>query len=159
MYGQDCGFVPDALAAVPGPGEYNVERGNGANKNRAGSSTPTSSFLCARTPLNVGTHLESPAPGTYELLRRDQAHVDKSGNVLKDPFFRSQTKRNASFIAGNDVPGPGEYEVDRGLAISRETIGSAGVRGGGAGGRPGQQHRGGSDGHSKEEEDVTPGRV
>ncbi|CAM9492744.1 unnamed protein product, partial [Hapterophycus canaliculatus] len=120
---RDCAFVPDALAAVPGPGEYNVERGNGVNKNRDGSSKPTSSFLCARTPLNVGTHLESPAPGSYELLRRDQTHVDKSGNVLKDPFFRSQTKRNTSFIAGSDVPGPGEYEVDRGLATSTETIG------------------------------------
>ncbi|CAN0210906.1 unnamed protein product, partial [Pylaiella littoralis] len=98
----------------PGPGEYNIDRANtnnNSNKNRAGSMTPTSSFLCARTPLDVGTHLQTPAPGTYELLRAQQAHVDKSGNVLKDPCFRSQTKRNASFIATSDVPGPGEYDV------------------------------------------------
>ncbi|CAN0392129.1 unnamed protein product, partial [Ectocarpus sp. 13 AM-2016] len=69
-----------------------------------------------RTPLNVGTHLETPAPGTYELLPTQQSHVDKSGNILKDPFFRSQTRRNASFIAASDVPGPGEYDVDRGVA-------------------------------------------
>lgn len=155
---QDCGFTPDSLAAVPGPGEYNIDRANSStHKNRAGTSTPTSSFLCTRTPLNVGTNVETPAPGTYELLRTHQAHVDKSGNVLKDPFFRSRTKRNASFIAASDVPGPGEYDVDRGVATAN-SFGSGGSRGGGTSGRPGQRRRGGS-AHAKEEEDVTPGKA
>ncbi|CAN0141959.1 unnamed protein product [Ectocarpus sp. 12 AP-2014] len=150
----------DHLGIVPGPGEYNTDRGNRnntANKNRAGASNPTSSFLCARTPLNVGTHLETPAPGTYELLPTQQSHVDKSGNILKDPFFRSQTRRNASFIAASDVPGPGEYDVDRGVANSTEAFGSGGGRGSGAGGRPSQQLRRGGGGRVKEEEEVTPG--
>lgn len=155
---QDCGFAPDALKAVPGPGEYNVDRANSSSthKNRAGSSTPTSSFLCTRTPLNVGTNLETPAPGTYELLRAQQTHVDKSGNVLKDPFFRSRTKRNASFIATSDVPGPGEYDVDRGVATAN-SFGSGGSRGSGTSGRPGQQRRAGGGHHAKEEEEATPG--
>ena len=157
---QDCGFTPDPLTAVPGPGEYNVDRphnGN-ANKNRAGATTPSSSFLCTRTPLNVGTFLETPAPGTYELQRTQQAHVDKKGNVLKDPCFRSQTRRNASFIAPSDVPGPGEYDVNRGGATAKDGVGlsGGGSRGGGTSGRPGQQPRRGG-GNPKEEEGVTPG--
>lgn len=159
---QDCGFAQDHVGVVPGPGEYNIDRSNRnntANKNRAGVPNPTSSFLCARTPLNVGTHLETPAPGTYELLPTQQSHVDKSGNVLKDPFFRSQTRRNASFIAASDVPGPGEYDIDRGVASSTEAFGSGGGRDSGAGGRPSQQLRGGGGGRVKEEEDVTPGEA
>lgn len=156
---QDCGFTSDALTAVPGPGEYNIDRPNSnTHKNRAGSSTPTSSFLCARTPLNVGTNLETPPPGTYELLRTQQIHVDKSGNVLKDPFFRSRTKRNATFIAASDVPGPGEYDVDRGVAAPNVVWSGGGKRGSGTSGRPGQQRRTGSGGpHAKEEESATPG--
>lgn len=159
MYQQDCGFTPDAVKVVPGPGEYNIDSANtSTHKNRGTSSTPTSSFLCARTPLNVGTNLDTPAPGTYELLRTQQAHVDKSGNILKDPFFRSRTKRNASFIAASDVPGPGEYDVDRGVAAAN-SFGSGGSRGSGTSARPGQQRRGGGGNYAKEVEDTTPGKL
>lgn len=153
-------MTPASLAAVPGPGEYNIDRATNSNthRNRAGTSTPSSSFLCSRTPLNVGTHLETPAPGTYDLLRTEQAHVDKSGNVLKDPFFRSRTKRNASFIASSDVPGPGEYDLERGVATAN-SLGAGGSRGSGTSGRPGQQRRGGGRHHAKDEDDVSPGEL
>ena len=81
--------------------------------------------------------------------------------ILQDPFFRSQTKRSASFIAPSDVPGPGEYHVDRGVATVKEAcgtgLGGVGGRGGQgvSAGRPGNQ-RGG---HSREEEESSPGEV
>lgn len=86
--------------------------------------------------------------------------ADKNGLILKDPFFRSQTKRSASFIASSDVPGPGEYDVDRGVATVKEACGTgAGGGGGGKGqggvsaGRPGHQRCG----HAREDEESSPG--
>lgn len=153
---QDCGFSPDPLTAVPGPGEYDIDR---KELNRT-SSRPTSSFVCPRTHPSAETITETPAPGSYELWHVQPQYVDKCGQVLRDPFFRSQTKRMASFIAKSDVPGPGEYDVDRGLASLKGAlgIGAGGVKGSGTVvKRSGQQQQSG--GRSKEEVDVTPGEI
>lgn len=102
--------------------------------------------------MAVGTNLETPAPGTYELLQNQYAKIDKNGQVLKDPCFRSQTKRDASFITASEVPGPGEYDVGRTIAASKEPFGS-----GGSGAKSPRANLRRSGGHSKDDDDISPG--
>lgn len=150
---QDCRLAPNKLTAAPGPGEYNIDR----RDNPRIATGPTSSFRCTRTPLAVGTNLQTPAPGAYEILQGQHVQADKNGLILNDPFFRSQTKRSASFIAGSDVPGPGEYDVDRGVATVKEAcvMGGGKGQGGVSAGRPGHQRCG----HSREDEESSPGEI
>lgn len=139
---------------MPGPGQYNVDRRTAP---RAGSG-PTSSFRCTRTPLDVGSHLQSPAPGTYELQQTPQTRVDKNGQVLKDSVFRSRTKR--TFLATNDVPGPGEYDVEHGVAVEKDSMrgsGAVGAKDAGTGVGRSRSQPEPSSGRSKEDEEATPG--
>ena len=137
--------------AIPGPGEYNIDRKN-CQKAIPG---PTSSFLCSRRPLPLGTNALTPAPGAYELARAQQGKVDKDGVVLKHPFFRSRTKRDPLFIPSSEVPGPGEYDVGRGLSTAKETTmerRAMAMKHAGAG-------SGGSTGRSKDDDFITPGEL
>lgn len=147
---QDCGFTDNPEHAVPGPGQYNLDR---KETQRLGSG-PTSSFRCARKPLENERSCDTPAPGAYELATPVHPRVDKNGQVLKAPFFRSQTKRDASFISGSEVPGPGEYDIDRGMTIAKESS-LLPVVAGHAGKRPGGRF--GQDDDCQEEASVSPG--
>ncbi|CAM9678984.1 unnamed protein product [Ascophyllum nodosum] len=146
---RDWGLTPHSTVAIPGPGEYNIDRKN-CQKAIPG---PTSSFLCSRRPLPLGTNALTPAPGAYELARAQQGKVDKDGVVLKHPFFRSRTKRDPLFIPSSEVPGPGEYDVGRGLSTAKETTmerRAMAMKHAGAG-------SGGSTGRSKDDDFITPG--
>lgn len=155
---QDCGFDVDPKRAVPGPGQYNL-----CSKDRHSvGSGPTSSFLCVRKPLeSTEGDVNTPAPGSYELLTPAQVNVDKNGQILEHPCFRSQTSRSASFIAKSEVPGPGEYDTDRSFMGGRMgttvsvTQGQRGKgasgSGGGGGGRFGRPLP------SKEDDSTSPG--
>lgn len=132
---------------MPGPGQYNL-RGKGRHSVGSG---PTSSFLCARKPLeSTEGDVNTPAPGSYELLTPAQVNVDKNGQILKHPCFRSQTSRNASFIAKSDVPGPGEYNTDKGFAGGRAAMTVLAAQGGGSG-------RSGRPPLSREDDSASPG--
>jgi len=96
----------------------------------------------------------TPAPGDYEVNRALKMKVDKKGIVLKDHFFRSGTKRDLAFISPNEGPGPGEYDVDRGPAVTKETIVERGQSAMGSA-EDGNCRR---IGRSRENEAVTPGK-
>lgn len=104
--------------------------------------------------LPVNTKVVTPAPGDYEVNQVSKMKVDKKGIVLRDHFFRSGTKRDLAFISPNEGPGPGEYDVDRGPAVTKEPIVERGQS------AMGDTEDGNSRqiGRSRENEFVTPGK-
>ncbi|CAM9125080.1 unnamed protein product, partial [Choristocarpus tenellus] len=70
-----------------------------------------------------------PGPGTYTTDSimglshegRPQAVFAKPQRKLVDPSFRSQTKRNTAFTSPSaGVPGPGEYDIQKGHATANK---------------------------------------
>ena len=117
----------------PGPGQYNLEKGNDKPKYGFGTSTrdaagsdevPGPGQYPYKSTVGEGAKITIAQRLDYDPTTKEQIEVPGPGNyeVRKGPsgpLYSIGTSNRGDFIKGDDGPGPAGYAVDSGTAATR----------------------------------------